>query len=90
VPIIEPAKAPVKRRAAHIQEARNVPGSTDIVVDVASVERAHRSEMPDWQFRGGASSVGRYPALTNEPFQQCFHGNTLPPGLVSEAGFGFA
>ena len=67
-----------------------IPGSTDIVVDVAPVERAHLSEMPNWQFGGIAGNVGYRPALAHEAFQKCFHGNALPPCLVIEAGFGFA
>jgi hypothetical protein len=27
--------------------------------------------------------------LAQVPFQQCFHGNTLPPRFIGEAGFGF-
>ena len=30
--------------------ASTIPGSTDIVVKVAAMERAYRSETPDWQF----------------------------------------
>jgi hypothetical protein len=56
---------------------------------IAPVERARHSEMPDWQFGGRAGNLGFYPTLAHEPFHQCFHGNTLPPRFIGEAGFGF-
>src|SRR5258708_5621544 len=67
-----------------------IPGSTDIVVDVAPVEWAHVPEMPDWQFGGAAGNASYRPALSHKAFQQCFHGNTLPPGFGCQAIFGFA
>ena len=55
------------------------PGSTDIVVEVQTVERPHYSKMPEGQFGGRTGKMSCYPELPYEPFQQCFHGDTLPP-----------
>jgi hypothetical protein len=34
------------------------PGSTGIVVDVASVKRAYSAEMPEWQFAITLGNIG--------------------------------
>jgi hypothetical protein len=53
------------------------------------MEGTYAAEMPDWQFRTRLSSLDRRRALTNEPFEQRIHGNTLSPGFVGETRFDF-
>jgi hypothetical protein len=66
-----------------------IAGSTDIIVDVAPVERSDISEMPDRQFWGDSGNAGCLDGRAHEPLQQSFYGNTLPPRLAVEAGLGF-
>ncbi|MGA2144729.1 MAG: hypothetical protein ABSH49_07185 [Bryobacteraceae bacterium] len=66
------------------------PGSIDIVVDIPAVERAHPTEMPDRQF-GDWTVAGDHagPALSQEPFQQGLHRDTLPLGFLDDPNFCF-
>jgi hypothetical protein len=66
-----------------------IPGSTDIVINVAPVESAYAPKRPYRQFGMGLSGTGQRSAFVYEAFEQCIDGNAPPPCFRSKAAFGF-
>src|SRR5260370_15859873 len=71
--------------------ASSTPGSTDIVVDVPTVQAAACAEMPDGEWWSIAVGCGcrQFARIVQEPLQKSVNRETLLLGCRSQASFGF-
>jgi hypothetical protein len=77
-----------RRPCAPATLASRTPGSTDIIVDVAAMERPHGTKMQDWQFGGLVSPHGSAGGLVvHEALQQSINRYTLPLRFLPDSRF---
>jgi hypothetical protein len=64
------------------------PGSTDVIVDVAAMERPHGAKMEDWQLGGLVSPDGSVGGLVvHEALQQSINRYALPLRFLADSRF---
>src|SRR5271167_2334523 len=63
------------------------PGSTGIVVDVATMQGADAAKVPNRQIRASSCRVRQRGTFIDETLEQRVHGNAAPPCFVSKPGF---
>jgi len=69
--------------------ASRTPGSTDVIVDVAAMERPHGTKMEDRQLGGLVSPGGRAGGLVvYKALQQSINGYALPLRFLADSRFG--